>query len=884
MYVVEIALNGHTDDVRVVHDPFDQDAVLHRGQLTQVLNAINDFQFEILATHPLFGVKIKPYSTRLRIMDQFGGVIFRGRVIDFSSRMSSDGQLLKGYVAECELSYLLDSIQPARELRQMTIEGFIKQMLRQHNSRTDESKRIEHVRIDHGQVTSVFAEPGIICPCTTDELHAFHVQYTNTFENLQSQLIEQFGGFIWLTYDALDRPVLNYAGEVGTMQEMSIELAKNLESMSAEYFPSREITRVVPLGKAFERYELAIDRLVDIGILNEHEATFWQQEVRHWRDGEPLADGQMGLSPWSGQLLLGVAKLNIENPCVCTAENDCQTAGCITRIGQIRSILGRFREQPDINSRRAYNEAIDFLSNSGAISSPDYWKEEKQRSVEKLRWLMRLAALSVITNSPRQTDLSSPNGALGVLGDSGLISDENREFFNNQGRPIPPEEDYELVGLTPELEVRPPEVCDVCDCLDHCQCDPICQDDPPIDDDGPPDFVTLAINDLSDIEEDLNVDVNEDLSPWMGRLLISLSRLNLRSRDVELLKENMQRGVATDTNHIDNLSRFDQSIDWLSNTGVIHSPEYWKRVGRPSANASEADILNRREFRWLIRLTERMVDQRNPIRITLNEAIRRLRAFRILTVSQRDFWLEQIAPPEAEDDDESTGQEPFSPWIGELLVELASLNYEDEQTINMYRNQLEIDEGMYPTVDDEGAFEEAIDSLSNAGAIDSPEYWKDPVREQNFFLRALIRLADLTVNIENPQANFPFPRVDIKEVNEGRNWLDVPGNGLDTVVEGIMVWDDINDPAALMDAAKEWVLTQNNIANTTGVSALDLSQLDGRHLDVFRVGDRYRVDNALLVAEDGVSYPLIEKRIDVVNPIKSNLVFGQRQVNMSDMH
>ncbi|MCL1990005.1 MAG: phage tail protein [Defluviitaleaceae bacterium] len=853
MYTVEIDLNGNPADTRILHDPYEGSIMLSRGRLTQALNAVSDFQFDLLPDHPLFHEQIRPYSTLIRIRTAQNDVIFRGRIVDYSRQMSSTGELVKSYIAECELAYLLDSIQAATEVRHTTLEGYLKYLLRVHNHRVDEKKAIRRYRMNGGAYRWVDdVDPA--CPCGV-ETGMYPITYASTFENMQAHVLSEQGGYIWLTYDEEDQPIFNYATVRGQVQEMSIELAVNLESITAAYFPSREITRLIPLGRTFERYELAINRLHHIGFFARHaefpgslSPDFWEREVQYHRDDEPLPDNQQPISPWTGQLLLGLAGLNLINGCGCVEacredETDCLTT-VLAHVKQLRDT-----RRPDVNSRMAYNRAVDFLSNSGLIGSSEYWKEQHNFEILELRTLIRLAALTMSSLSPRRGDaLDWLDGGDGGW-DEGLdIQDPIDDEDDKDDELIEPEQPLELGRMIRVESIEP----------------------------------TLA-----------GITVSTDLSPWIGQLMSHIARLNLRTVSNAVLNR-YRRDI---DESITDMSAYEAALDSLANSGVLHAPNYWKQ-SRFRLNNPDADNL-----RLLIRMTEKLVDKNYPTRMNPRDALTLLRRHRLVTVAERDFWREQLdridgLTAEVDDSTEDALPQPFSEWVPELLSSLALINFElalspddsehDEageddphETIRDFRASIQPD-GRLPDINDEGAYYEAVDSLANAGGISSPDYWKEPARRQIPALRWLIRLADLVVDPDDPQGHFPRSRLSIEAVNHGRNWLDVPGNGLETVVEGIMTWDEVNEPQALMDKAQEWIRNQQTIANSTTISALDLSQLDHENYEDFQVGDSYTVHNRLLGADISEAvYPLIEKQVDVVNPIQSQLTFGERQVTMS---
>lgn len=877
MYFVEIEiLPGST--IQPLHDPYSRTNVLVKGNITQVLNAVNDFKFDLLPSHPLYEADIRSYVSLVRVRDHTDEIIFRGRIVDYSRKMAGDGQMVKSYVAECELAYLLDSIQEAEELVNITIDEYFKRLLSVHNRRVgDDDKRINTMSIlgIHSSVPISF-DRNCLCGTTTD---VYHINYMSTYQNIKTHILDVLGGYVWLDYPNGQRR-LNYAETSGELREMPIELAVNLENMTSSYQASQDYTRLIPLGAELERYELAIDRLKEIGVI-QGESDFWLNEVRHHRDGISLI-GQEAISPWSGQLLLGLSKLNYKHRCTCPDE--CQSDTCSRcNIAQLRQRIESERMPADINSRYYYNEAVDWLCNSGLIGSSEHWKEEDKVSNIHVRWLIRLAAMAISPESPRRGNHNSTDSALYWLGgDSGWFGGSN---WFDRFRPVPPPphpckcedcecepcdccdcEPCDCCDCEPcdccecEEETCCPNCCDCCDCepCDCCDCEPCdCCDCDSCDDDdceNSSDVARPAMEKLLPLD-----DSQESESPWMGQLLINLSRLNFSRRDdaeIEAFEAEIEESI-------DDMDEYYKAIDSLSNTGVILSPNYWK----------QEELSEDEELRKLIRLSDKMADHEYPIMMNPSDAITWLKEeYGFFTAEEEAFWRDQIREPS-----EGAEDHRLSEWISELLIKLSLVNY--ERSIEGLRELL-APKPIAP-IDDFGAYNEALDSLSNAGAIQSPDYWKEPARRYDINLRWLIRLADLAVDHDDPQSDFPRPRLTIKAGANDNDWLPIKEGANVPIIEGVVIFDT-NDPEELRRKAKRWIAEHQTVTNSVSISAVDLSHLDHVTYEDFRVGDRYQVINPLLgIHEDGEGYPLIQKKIDVVNPIKSGLTFGDRQLMMS---
>lgn len=317
MYYVECQLSDGSTPL--LHNPHSTNVKLYSGKLTLVLNAVSDFSFSILPDHPLFPAEepLRPYVTLVRVSDEKGNYIFRGRIIDYSYKMGTDGLILKEYIAEDELAYLIDSMQRHGEYHNIAPADYLNVMLDFHNEYVGADSQVDK-RIYLGTVD--VTDPN-------DEIYRY-LSYDTTLKNIQDDLIGPLGGYISIQHSGGvtdDVKYLNYLTESGTTSEMSIELAVNLRSIESQVSPSEMITRLIPLGANYESVPLAINRLFLAGLLVLPD---------YWLEAYP----KLG---WLGQLLINLSRLVY----------DFSTSNGITTVAA----------------------AIPFLAAAGAISSPEYW-------------------------------------------------------------------------------------------------------------------------------------------------------------------------------------------------------------------------------------------------------------------------------------------------------------------------------------------------------------------------------------------------------------------------------------------------------------------------------------------------------------------------------
>ena len=286
MYSVEIKTKGKT---QLLHCPHDDSKTLSSGTLNLSLNSINNFNFSILPSHPLFESGIVPFLSIVTVRRE-REIIFRGRVVDYSLRMGSDGFMLKEYVSECELAYLIDSIQPAREIHRNAVtspstlitENILRNMLNHHNSRVNREKRVEFAGTD------------------VADFRAIHTTtYESTWANIKN-LVAVLGGYLVVEYsDALR---LRYVQNIGKQSKMSIKLAENMQSINSDYSNGETFTRLIPLGAEVDSAPMAIQRLVEKDIISR--TSFSDRNRQWWLNNYATVD------PLAGSLLIELSQHN----------------------------------------------------------------------------------------------------------------------------------------------------------------------------------------------------------------------------------------------------------------------------------------------------------------------------------------------------------------------------------------------------------------------------------------------------------------------------------------------------------------------------------------------------------------------------------------------
>ena len=224
MYRVELSINNQTYPI---HDDKNK---IPNGSIKQGINSINSFSFAILPNNQGFN-KIRDFKTLISVYNEKRKRYeFQGRVLSSSDTMSNTGLITKSVVCEDFLGYLQDSRQEYVVERNWTPTELLTQLLSVHNSQTEEEK--------HFKVGNVY----------TDENIYVGIQRESTWNMLNEKIIKKIGGEIQLRVEE-DGMYIDIVEQRGTTKpDTTIELSKNMLSITKESDPSSYITRLIPLG------------------------------------------------------------------------------------------------------------------------------------------------------------------------------------------------------------------------------------------------------------------------------------------------------------------------------------------------------------------------------------------------------------------------------------------------------------------------------------------------------------------------------------------------------------------------------------------------------------------------------------------------------------
>lgn len=172
--------------------------------------------------------------------------VYRDRALVFCGRVVEDSVGInhrRTYIAESALAFLLDSV-----VRPYSFEGtvaeFFTWLLNGHNSQVNFEQAL--------QIGS--------CTVTNEDTISFSSdKYAPTWNVLKEQLVETFGGYLVMTFDASDNPILSYLSEPPDTATQHITLGENLRDIVLSKNADEAYTACIPLGATLKEIDENMD-------------------------------------------------------------------------------------------------------------------------------------------------------------------------------------------------------------------------------------------------------------------------------------------------------------------------------------------------------------------------------------------------------------------------------------------------------------------------------------------------------------------------------------------------------------------------------------------------------------------------------------------------
>lgn len=247
MYTVNAT---NENQISVLHESdADTTLKLNSGKINDEVNAIPSFYFSISALNPNYD-ELHDRKTIVEVQnDLTEDNDFEGIIVHSKERVSASGTIEKICICEGFMTYLNESIQPYHHYESENVTSFLNSLLTNHNALVSADKQI-HL----GSVS-----------ISGDNSHSKTTSYRSTLEEIKINLIDRLGGEIRVrkTENGL---YLDYLDRIGYVSSTTIELAKNIQTISVETDTSNIVTRLVPLGASIS--DETSERLT-IGEVNE---------------------------------------------------------------------------------------------------------------------------------------------------------------------------------------------------------------------------------------------------------------------------------------------------------------------------------------------------------------------------------------------------------------------------------------------------------------------------------------------------------------------------------------------------------------------------------------------------------------------------------------
>lgn len=239
MYQVLIK-NGPKGDELEIHSPFSNELKLIGGVIKKGLNTFDNFNLSFLPNNPAYG-KMRPLTTLIRVVDtQLDINVFKGRILIPTDQMEASGEFSCGYTCASDLSYLQDTIQKYAKIQDTTPEQFFRYLIGIHNSQAEEHKK--------------FIVGIVTVTNSTENVYRYVDDMATTWETIQDKLISSLGGEIRVR-EVNGVNYIDYVTEIGEHVDTTIELAKNLVSISKSVDTTNICTRLYPRGGRLEGTE-----------------------------------------------------------------------------------------------------------------------------------------------------------------------------------------------------------------------------------------------------------------------------------------------------------------------------------------------------------------------------------------------------------------------------------------------------------------------------------------------------------------------------------------------------------------------------------------------------------------------------------------------------
>lgn len=179
------------------------------------------------------GYNLDRKTTIIRVF-QYGNELWEGRILQEEYDFYNNRSL----TCEGELSYLHDSVLEPYEFSSVTISDFLSHVITSHNSKVGYNKRFTL---------------GNVYPSDSETVLSATIDYIDSFEAIQTVLIDGLGGYLRIRKENGYR-YLDYYEFITDLPESDqpVKLGVNLLDLKRTYSIEEYATRLIPLGKSLD--------------------------------------------------------------------------------------------------------------------------------------------------------------------------------------------------------------------------------------------------------------------------------------------------------------------------------------------------------------------------------------------------------------------------------------------------------------------------------------------------------------------------------------------------------------------------------------------------------------------------------------------------------
>lgn len=241
---------------QLVYDP-RANVHVQSATLNLKVNAIEDLTITVNKESGLYN-RGEPFKTHVNVynLGNSNELVFRGRLIKVSRKMTSNGEFVQELVFESVIGYLLDTIafpgMPEFD-KPLTIKEFLAAITGFHNTAKGVDNKAEKISFGNNM-------GAIDNSLETDEggKHKYEFDYKNCWDTIKEQLIDRLGGYFTIQV----RPVPDEKRYVIVMgyskmteadhPNSEIKIGLNMQSAGVSVDPTKVVTRLIPLGATID--------------------------------------------------------------------------------------------------------------------------------------------------------------------------------------------------------------------------------------------------------------------------------------------------------------------------------------------------------------------------------------------------------------------------------------------------------------------------------------------------------------------------------------------------------------------------------------------------------------------------------------------------------